>query len=68
MVKGRSAPVPPKEEQRQRLLAALRATGFIDPVDGTVPIWYAGKLKGNPTGPVWVNARQMVDVILANLP
>lgn len=57
-----------REEKREHLLKALRTSGFIDPIDGTVPIWYAGKLKGNPTGPVWVSARQMVDVILASLP
>lgn len=51
---------------RDELRRALATAGFIDPDDGTVPMWPHG--DRHPHGPVWVSAWRLVDTILANLP
>ena len=50
------------EELREHLRKTLRTAGFIDPDDGTVPMW------PSEDGPVWVSWRRLVDAIIANMP
>jgi hypothetical protein len=54
------------DELREHLRKALRTAGFIDPDDGTVPMWPQGDVY--PNGPVWVSWRRLVDAIINNLP
>jgi hypothetical protein len=46
------------------LRKVLRTAGFIDPDDGTVPMWPNGDVY--PQGAVWVSGRKLCEVIIAN--
>lgn len=51
----------------EHLRKALRTAGFIDPDDGTVPMWPNGDVFPS-NGTVWVSGRRMCEVIINNLP
>lgn len=55
-----------EDELVGHLRDALMTSGFIDPDDGTVPMWPHGDQF--PRGPVWVDARKLCRVIVANFP
>lgn len=56
-----------KDELREHLAKALRTAGFVDPDDGTVPMWPNGD-QWPGTSCVWTSPRKLIDTIINNWP